>query len=74
MDGPERLNTVVETLLADRSPAAQARCLSAREQRMLLLAQRIRGSRERGPRPTFVTELRRRLVRPASRLTPSVRD
>jgi hypothetical protein len=51
MNGPDRFNSVVETLLADRSPAAQARCLGVTEQRMLLLAQRIRGSREHGYLP-----------------------
>jgi hypothetical protein len=74
MNGPERFNNVVETLLAERSPARQARCLGMREQRMLVLAQRIRGSRGRGPSPTFVQTLRLRLARLSKRPAPSVRD
>jgi hypothetical protein len=57
MNDPERSNNVVETLLADRSPAAQARHLNVKEQRMLLLAQRLRGSREQGPDPAFAEAL-----------------
>jgi hypothetical protein len=63
MNAPERFNDVIETLLADRSPAVQVRCLNLKEQRMLLLAQRIRGNREQGPDPTFVQALRLRLLR-----------
>jgi hypothetical protein len=57
MNDSERLNEGVETLLADRSPAAQARCLDLEEQRMLLLAQHIRGSREQEPNPRFAEAL-----------------
>ena len=74
MNRPGHFNNVVETLLADRAPAVQARCLSVKEQRMLLLAQRIRGSWTPGPDPTFVQALRLRLSRRVSRLTPPVRD
>jgi hypothetical protein len=65
MNDPERFNDLVETLLADRSPAAQARDLNLEGQRMLLLAQRLRGSQGQGPDPIFVEApyplLRRRL-------------
>jgi hypothetical protein len=61
MNAPERFSDVIETLLEDRSPAVQARCLNVKEQRMLLLAQRIRGSLAQWPDPTFVQALRLRL-------------
>jgi hypothetical protein len=60
MSHPERFNKVIETLLADRSPAPGAGGLDLTEQRMLLLAQRIRGSRGQGPDPSFVDALRAR--------------
>jgi hypothetical protein len=71
---PERFNTAVATLLADRSPAPGAGGLDLTEQRMLLLAQRIRGSRGQGPDPSFVDVLRVRLRRRISLSTLSVRD
>jgi hypothetical protein len=63
MFGPEHFNQVVETLIAGQSPAAQVRSLGAREQRMVQLAQSIRGSLGQGPDPDFVAALHRRLAR-----------
>jgi hypothetical protein len=74
MNAPEGFSNVIETLLADRSPAVQARSLSVKQQRMLVLAQLVRGSRARGPDPTFVHALGLRLSRRISRHAPSFRD
>jgi hypothetical protein len=57
MNDCESFNEVVERLLVDRSPATQARYLGIEEQRMLILAQRIRGSREQRPDPGFMEAL-----------------
>lgn len=74
MNVPDRFNDVAEVLLADRSPARQARHLGAEERRMLLMAQRIRGSQEKGPDLGFVEALRFRLKLAGSRSARAVVD
>ncbi len=61
MTDAERFDEAVEMILADRSPKDQMQYLDATQQRMLILAQRIHGSKTRGPSPEFLEELRLRL-------------
>ena len=74
MNNCESFNEVVERLLVDRSPATQARYLGIEEQRMLILAQRIRGSREQVPDRGFVEALDFRLWRHSLSPTRPVDD
>jgi hypothetical protein len=54
----ESFNDLVEVLLADRSPARRVGRLPAVEQRMMWLAQRIRGTQTRSADSAFVQRLR----------------
>ncbi|HCG03026.1 MAG TPA: hypothetical protein DEV93_21100 [Chloroflexi bacterium] len=62
MNAPEHFNELVEALLSDKSPARRARCLDLTEQRMLVVAQRLRGCRTVGPAPGFLETLRGAVV------------
>jgi len=64
MSDVERFNDAVDALLANRSPGPIAGDLDAEEQRMLLMAQRIRGSQAPAPAPAFVARLREQIQAP----------
>ena len=57
MTAVERFSEVLDVLVADRSPVIRVRELSVQEQRMLVFAQRLRGSRQQGPDPLIVERL-----------------
>lgn len=57
MSDTERFDRAIEDLLSDRSPRADARGLDPDEQRMLRMAQLLRGSRTQEPDPGFVARL-----------------
>lgn len=61
MSDPDRLNKAIEALLADRSPADFAGDLDLEDQRMLRMAQLLRGSHTPVPDARLVTSLRARL-------------
>ena len=61
MSDSQRLDELLELLLRDQSPTLNARSLDPLEQRMLVLAQRIRGSQTQRPTPEFVRALHSRL-------------
>lgn len=61
MSDSERLDRALEDLLAGRSPRAAAEALDSEEQRMLRVAQLLRGSRSAEPEPEFVESLHERL-------------
>jgi hypothetical protein len=69
MNDQERFNYLVEVLIDDRSPAMQAGRLDPAEQRMLLLAQRMCGSRGQEPSAEFLQTLRRRISTHRSSVT-----
>lgn len=68
MSDIERFHEAVEKLLADRSPVGQLSALDAEEQRMLRLAQLLRGHTGQEPSTEFVAHLRARLA-PSARVS-----
>jgi nitrite reductase/ring-hydroxylating ferredoxin subunit len=66
MSDSEQFDRAIEKLLADQSPRQEALSLDEEEQRMLRLAQLLRGSRSQTPSPEFVDRLRDRIM-PGSR-------
>jgi len=66
---PDRLNEALEALLADHSPSGMAQELDTDEQKMLQMAQLLRGSRESRPDDQFVESLRSRLREKPRRLS-----
>lgn len=61
MSDSERLNRALEDLISGRSPRDAAQDLDPDEQRMLRVAQLLRGSRSQEPEPEFVESLHERL-------------
>lgn len=57
MSDIDRFDRAIEELLADRSPHADAERLDPEEQRMLRMAQMLRGSQSGEPDPEFVDRL-----------------
>lgn len=66
MSDLEGFHRALERLLADRSPVTDVAALAAEEERMLRLAQLLRGSVDQEPDPEFINRLRVHL-RPATR-------
>jgi nitrite reductase/ring-hydroxylating ferredoxin subunit len=64
MNDLDRFERAIETLLADRSPKSVMVGLSAEEQRMVQMAQMLRGSHGQTMDPAFAERLRGRLVAP----------
>ncbi len=62
MSDMERFHQALEQLLADRSPAPDLPALDEKEQRMMRVAQLLRGSTAPAPRSDFITHLRHRIV------------
>lgn len=61
MSDDERFDRALEELLADRSPLREATGLSKDEQRMVHMAQLLRGTRTADATPEFAERLRRRV-------------
>lgn len=70
MQDRERFNEAVETLLDDCSPARRAEYLNPKEQRILVLAQRLRGQWGQAPSLDFIQALRHRLGTRHAMLAP----
>jgi cytochrome b6-f complex iron-sulfur subunit len=66
MSDREQFDQALEKLLADQSPIQEVSGLNDEEQRMLRMAQLLRGSTDQGPRAEFVSRLHHRLM-PAGR-------
>jgi len=62
MSDLERFHQALEQLLADQSPAPDLSALDEQEQRMIRMAQLLRGSTASVPRPEFITHLHDRLA------------
>lgn len=62
MKNQTRLERAIEKLLAGRSPRSEARQLSRDEQRMLRMAQLLRGARGQAPDPEFRGRLQEHVV------------
>ncbi|MDQ2741423.1 MAG: Rieske (2Fe-2S) protein [Chloroflexota bacterium] len=62
MSDMERFRQALDRLLADRSPAPDLSALDEQEQRMIRMAQLLRGSTASAPRPEFITHLHDRLA------------
>lgn len=65
----DRFSKALDDLVADRSPRAEAAGLDEDEQRMLRMAQLLRGSVGKPPDPSFASDLRSQLLRPRKRLS-----
>src|SRR5947209_4556347 len=65
----DRFSKALDDLVADRSPRGEAEGLDEEEQRMLRMAQLLRGSVGKLPDPSFASELRGRLLVPRKRLS-----
>jgi nitrite reductase/ring-hydroxylating ferredoxin subunit len=63
MTDEDRFERAIEKLLADRSPRSEAAGLSGDEQRMVRMAQLLRGSRGGETAPEFAARLQARLFR-----------
>lgn len=61
MSESNRFDQAIEDLLADRSPRTVAPELNPEEQAMMQMAQFLRGSQTKSPKPEFVTTLHERL-------------
>lgn len=68
MTDSQEFDQAIERLLADQSPRSHASRLASDEQRMVRMAQILRGSNSASASPQFVEELRDRLT-PARRVT-----
>lgn len=62
MSDLERFNDALDALIADRSPHGVLPDLDAEEQRMVRMAQLIRGSQAKGPAPEFVERVREEIA------------
>ncbi|HZU14022.1 MAG TPA: Rieske (2Fe-2S) protein [Chloroflexota bacterium] len=69
MNDPERLDRALEELLHDRSPRGVGESLDGEEQRMLRVAQLLRGSRPADPDGEFVEALHARLFPAPARVS-----
>lgn len=69
MTHSEDFDRAIESLLEDRSPRADAARLDAEEQRMLRMAQLLRGSRGQESSPEFVERLHNSLFAPRARVS-----
>jgi len=69
MNDEERFEQAIGKLLADRSPRSEAAGLSPEEQRMVRMAQLLRGSRGQAMVPEFTERLHARLFSHQRRIT-----
>ncbi len=72
MSESDRFDQAIEKLMADQSPRSELSGLDAEEQRMLRMAQLLRGSMGASPRPDFVETLYDRVFKKPHRVSRRV--